>query len=123
MSPPPFFIMEKETIDLLKTLSSGTIAIFGAISLGLTLIRELMKRAFADKDSLAVVVEEQKKISGQLSSVITELKLELSELETLNVKNHSEILKLVESGNTQKLREYLIQEEMRKAMREGNRND
>lgn len=115
--------MEKDTIDLLKNLSNSGMAIFGVIALALTIFKEVLKKAFTDKDSLKTVVEEQKKMSEQLRTVITELKLELSELETLNVRNHSEIMKLIESGNTQKLREYLLENEMQKALREAKRNE
>jgi hypothetical protein len=113
--------MENNTIDLLKTLSNSSIAIFGAIALFLKIFQEVLKKAFTDKDNLKTVVEEQKRMSEQLRVVITELKLELSELETLNVRNHSEIMKLIESGNSQKLKEYLIEYEMHKAVREAKR--
>lgn len=123
LSALPFFIllMEKETVDILKNLSTSTIAIFGVISLALTIFREVLKKAFTDKDSLKTVVEEQQKIGTQLSTVITELKQELAELETLNIKNHSEIIRMIERGEMEKLREYLIENEMQKAMRDSKR--
>jgi hypothetical protein len=123
LSALPFFIllMEKETVDILKNLSTSTIAIFGVISLALTIFREVLKKAFTDKDSLKTVVEEQQKIGSQLSTVITELKQELAELETLNIKNHSEIIRMIERGEMEKLREYLIENEMQKAMRDSKK--
>jgi hypothetical protein len=107
--------MEKETVDILKNLSTSTIAIFGVISLALTIFREVLKKAFTDKDSLKTVVEEQQKIGAQLNTVIIELKQELAELETLNIRNHSEIIRLIERGEMEKLREYLLEIEMQKA--------
>jgi hypothetical protein len=107
--------MEKETIDILKNLSTSTIAIFGVISLALTIFREVLKKALTDKDSLKTVVDEQQKIGAQLNTVIIELKQELAELETLNIRNHSEIIRLIERGEMEKLREYLLEIEMQKA--------
>jgi len=113
--------MEKETIDILKSLSTSTIAIFGVISLALTIFREVLKKAFTDKDSLKTMVEEQQKIGAQLNMVITELRQELAELETLNIRNHSEIIRMIEKGEMEKLREYLIEIEMLKASEKSKR--